>query len=100
MPSSHLIFHFISTKYIQNLVEMFIVWSSMKVIHFYLFKNSRWLAMSKHVPNRVFSVFSSLDPKGHVSFCYHLMFVVINLKKILSSETTGSIWIKVGLNHP
>ena len=46
-----------------------------------------WQCRNKrpYVPNRVFSVFSSLDPKSHVSFCYHLMCVhdcvVINFRK-------------------
>ena len=50
-------------------------------------------------------LFSSPDPKGHVSYCHHEMSVVSRPSfsfhiLIFSSETSGSIWTKLGRNGP
>jgi hypothetical protein len=48
-------------------------------------------------------VFSSPDPKGHVSYCHHWASVVRPLTfhiLINSSEATGPIWTKLWWNGP
>ena len=73
------------------------------------------LKFEKHVRDKkCIVVFSSPDPKGHVSYCHHEASVVRRRPSsgvrrpsslafhilIFSSETTGPIWTKLGRDGP
>lgn len=106
MSSSHFNLLFISQTARPNISQIWLecllhgpLW---KLYNFDRFRNPKWLPMHQHrppfqnVPKRMFYVLSSPDLKGHMSFSYDLVFVVLNFKKkIFTSEITVSIWFKV-----
>lgn len=94
MSSSHFNLLFISQTARPNISQIWLecllhgpLW---KLYNFDWFRNPKWLPMHQHrpppppfqnVPKRMFYVLSSPDLKGHMSFSYDLVFVVLNFKK-------------------
>ena len=39
------------------------------------------------IHNKSFNIFSSPDPKGHVSYCYHLASVVVVRRKLFQKSS-------------
>ena len=101
----------------QNLFELsknvFSIFPETKVVfavHFYSFCNfDSWQAKKMYLWKQLLKLlFSSPDPKGHVSYCHHWSSVVRRPSVrpltfhilINSSESTGPIWTKLWWNGP